>query len=240
MRGIKINIFKFFDCMLLPLYRFQAKANLWSQKSKIHRVFVVGGGESRRVFEEDFKSADGDVVAYTNYTPRENSTIKVDYWLASDPVIFYRWNAIKTLKYLNKLNPEIVIIPTRAMFTICGLMILIRFKFVLARYYGGKLWEKDNLKGNFDFSFSKEIYSFDTVAFEYGIPLASDLGAKEIIFAGVDLSYGYEEDSTDFRRNWRENIRQSINVFMSENLIKINARAYKGCENSILSLFAKK
>lgn len=236
--GIKRRMLVGFDNFVFPWYLWLIRKNLFSRSKRTRRVFIIGGGQSKECFENSFDRQNSDFVAYTNYTRCNKKNISVDCWLASDPFIFRISSTLRTIAHLKKLNPSLVIIPSRAIFSFCGLYLFLRYKCVVVRYYGEKVWNMDLQNRRVGVSLSDVVMSFDTVPFEFGLPLSNDLRAETVFFAGVDFTYGGQEDATSFRRQWRQNITDGIKKFAANNETMPKFRAYPGCENEILDILS--
>jgi hypothetical protein len=222
--GLLTKIFRYIDNFTFSIIKFSTYKFI-KDYNYINNLFIIGGGPSRVLLEQSSGDKKNSAYASLNYT-HVPSNIKIDFLLLSDHFIFKLLNLKKTLMHINRINPDVIILPTRALYSLLGLILLLKKRVVFVKYYGEPLWEKDTVVHAYNLY--DEIPSYDTVAYEFGFPLAHSLLAENLIFAGVDLSYGPIEDYTPFRVQWRDNIEKSIRLV--DNIYDFHV--YKICKSS--------
>lgn len=202
------KLFRFVDEFTFRFFVGRIK-KLTKEYALIDLLFIVGGGPSNRLTPKKVKEGKAAAFALLNYTKPEVCG-QVDFLLLSDHYVFSFKNFFSTIKHINRVKPKKIIVPTRAIYSVLGLYGVFNKNFIFVKYYGTPLWKMtENVKA---FSLIDELPSYDTVAYEFGFPLAQSLKVDRLVFSGVDLSYGEVEDASPFRVQWKKNICSSLEI----------------------------
>ena len=181
------------------------------------KVLILGNGPSLDSIDIIKLGRESDAILVSNhwYATKWSSKIKVDYYCASDPRLFFppdfRW-----IKKVKAVKPSFFVLPSRWRY------IKLLLPNVLFYNYCGenKIWE--GYPVNFDLDYCMP--SGDTVVCDIMIPFAVSIGAKKITLGGVDLYHGntathaYDEDLVKSKRQndnylkneWAKRSRKSL------------------------------
>ena len=173
----------------------------------IERLAICGGGHSLKFISSIDSS--NCLIASCNYTRLSQFDVKPDVIMLSDPALFNKRLLDDTVAHIKSEAPQYILVPTRVRLLPLVAWKLRSFEKVYVKFYGPKLWEQSSpflLK-----NLSQILPRFDSVAFEFGYPLAFTLNVKSVHLFGIDLTYGKSEDESEFRIAWRNRIKRSLN-----------------------------
>lgn len=173
---------------------------------RYQKMAICGGGNSLSQIQNC--ALNETFIASCNYTRLSQYGVRPHVIMLSDPEIFSSKLLPKTLKHISTENPTYILLPTRIRWFPVVMWRLRSHKKIFVRFYGPALWTDD--VANPVRWLHDVLPRYDSVAFEFGYPLAKTLNVQSVYLFGVDLRYGAKEDDSDFRINWRGHIKKSL------------------------------